>query len=291
MKATNILENKNRGIFKLSIAGRLFSILKKKNPFTLLASFIREWFSLIACLGLFFYFSYNLPSMILWQKTVVGGSYNFKNIEKNFGKVNVHHINEIPKSKVHEILSESLPVRLRKYSQKYLEVTLSLAEYYQVDPLWVLAVMWTESSFNPKATSVVSAKGLMQIMPQTKKYLKTRIKNPLSPDEYASIPKEIKSNIEMGIFYLNKMLHTFKDNYTLATVAYNMGPSWVKKRIRRRRPVGTRNDYLDKIRHRYQILAEPFSEEIMPRPTPYLSNYVIKTQSLYHLKLLIASIY
>ena len=280
MKATSILRNKERSVFK-----------KRWNPFSLLTTFFREWFSLVLCLFLFFYFSYNLPSMILWQKTVIGGSYNYKNIGKNFGKLNIYHINEVPKRKVHEMLANTMPANLRSHSKKYLEVTLKLAELYQVDPLWVLAVMWTESSFNPRAVSVVSAKGLMQIMPQTKKEIEKRIKRPFLSDEHASIPKDIKANIEMGIFYLNKMLHTFKDDYTLATVAYNMGPSWVKKRIRRRRPVGRRNDYLDKVRIRYKILAGPFRESIMPRPTPYLSNYVIKTQSLYHLKLLIASIY
>src|SRR5690606_19662431 len=69
----------------------------------------------------------------------------------------------------------TIPKPLAKKAGKYLRAVLIMSEVHKVDPLWVLSIMWTESHFSYNAKSVVGARGLMQIMPTTKKYLHKKL--------------------------------------------------------------------------------------------------------------------
>ena len=54
------------------------------------------------------------------------------------------------------------------------------AAAYGLDPLWVAAIVRTESSFDPAAVSPVGARGLMQLMPATAQWLAQRCGEPYS---------------------------------------------------------------------------------------------------------------
>ncbi len=53
------------------------------------------------------------------------------------------------------------------YPLKYEEYVYKYAEKYDVDPLFVMAIIKTESNFNEKVVSKSGAKGLMQLMETT----------------------------------------------------------------------------------------------------------------------------
>jgi membrane-bound lytic murein transglycosylase MltF len=102
---------------------------------------------------------------------------------------------------------------LRKYSQRY-----------GLDWRLVMAVMRTESRFQPEASSVRGAEGLMQIMPVTQGQIAGELG--FSEGEF----RAPHTNIRGGIYYLGKMYRSFEgqgitgDNrirFTLA--AYNAG--------------------------------------------------------------------
>jgi hypothetical protein len=97
------------------------------------------------------------------------------------------------------------------------------------DPLFVAAVIKSESSFNTEATSHVGAKGLMQIMPNTKNYIETFA-------EFADKPKGSLTtpgyNIKLGIAYLRYLDRMFGDNRVLTLVAYNWGPGHVMQALK-----------------------------------------------------------
>ena len=151
-----------------------------------------------------------------------------------------------------------------------MRAVLILSERHQVDPLWVLSIMWTESHFAYNARSGVGANGLMQIMPTTKKYLHRKLHrrgqslavekpgfvlNDYFPyrvaDTEYKIHRDKLFNIELGIIYLKRLLNKFNANHVHATVAYNMGPTWTSRRLKAKQPVGIKNEYLDKVSRAY----------------------------------------
>ncbi len=182
--------------------------------------------------------------------------YDFLKVDKAFGSGRLVSLSVRPKEVVEEKLLEQIPNFLQPRARPLLSVVISLCQKYQVDPFWVISILWTESHFSLKALSPVGAKGPMQIMPATRSYLLELIKKQqlgLAPWKLA--PEQARLpllNIELGIFYLKTLLKIFGGNHTLATVSYNMGPGWTLKRKREGLPVGVKNRYLDKIRLAYE---------------------------------------
>lgn len=160
---------------------------------------------------------------------------------------------------------DSFPKSLRKRAAPYLRTILSMAQKYKVDPFWVLSLIWTESHFNQYAVSRVGASGVMQLMPRTRRYLLKKLRRKKVPMEYRrfknkAFRRQVR-DIELGVFYLKWLLERFGANHIHATVAYNMGPGWTVKRLRRRKSVGVRNLYLNKIKRRYYGITSQFSSK------------------------------
>jgi hypothetical protein len=95
-------------------------------------------------------------------------------------------------------------------------VTL-VAPEYQLAPQLVLAVMATESNFDPWAVSPKNAQGLMQLLPSTAERFKVRkISDPVQ-------------NIRGGMAYLRWLLAYFEGDVALALAAYNAGEKTVDR--------------------------------------------------------------
>src|SRR2546423_11377079 len=86
-----------------------------------------------------------------------------------------------------------------------------------VDPRFIHAVIQQESRYDPKATSSVGAKGLMQLMPGTAKRFD------------CNDPKDQKCNVEAGTKYLAWLLKRFNGDVSLALAGYNAGEGAVDK--------------------------------------------------------------
>jgi soluble lytic murein transglycosylase-like protein len=106
---------------------------------------------------------------------------------------------------------------------------LAESRKYGYDPLFLTALIITESSFNNWAKSNRNAHGLMQLKPTTAVSLasETDLKWKGTPTLY-----DPKKNIALGAYYLNKMVARFGD-LTLALEAYNQGPSRLSRFLRK----------------------------------------------------------
>lgn len=105
----------------------------------------------------------------------------------------------------------------------YSSAVVDFSEQYDVPISLILAVTTRESAFNPHAISHAGAQGLMQIMPETAKECANDINKP-----FYNVFK-IKDNVQLGTWYLWKMLDIFDGDVELAVRAYNAGPTYVKK--------------------------------------------------------------
>lgn len=174
---------------------------------------------------------------------------------------------------------EAFPEKLRPKVHKIIRPVLKLSEKHEVDPFWVLSVMWTESHFRFQVKSKKGASGLMQVMPVTYAALMDQMKHEsialesdrgedylstMYPEAYAELGYQglvyKLRNLEVGIFYLKTLLTSFDRNHFHATVAYNMGPSWTKDRLRHNLPVASsENRYLDKVMKAYFHITKNLS--------------------------------
>lgn len=155
-----------------------------------------------------------------------------------------------------------LPWNIKKKARKYLRPIIEIADFYGIDPLWVISIVWTESHFKVDSRSHVGAVGLMQLMPKTQSYLEKKMKgkflfsrvNPDIPLSFAFYDKQLR-NIEIGVHYLYKLKKRFQYK-NLATIAYNMGPTWTRRRLNRNLKLGNKNRYLNKVSRSYKYISK-----------------------------------
>lgn len=171
------------------------------------------------------------------------------------------------------------PERIQKKVKRVIRPVLILCEKHQLDPFWVLSVMWTESHFKNEAVSKKGARGLMQMMPATymetlaylkssdvqiesdrgEEYLRYQYGHAYNELGYSRLVAKLR-NLEAGIFYLKNLLEAFNGNHYYATVAYNMGPYWTKGQLKNNLPVGENNHYLNKVLKNYYHITKTLSQ-------------------------------
>lgn len=117
-------------------------------------------------------------------------------------------------------------IRSAIFPRAYQPLVREAAAKYDLDPLLVAAVVLVESKFDPDAVSPKNAVGLMQIMPGTavdvaamqkrKNFDITQLKKP-------------HVNLDMGCFYLKRLLKRYRGDMALSLAAYHAGPRNVNK--------------------------------------------------------------
>jgi hypothetical protein len=156
---------------------------------------------------------------------------------------------EIPASELVRVEPEDtfLPVKPTKLLDvPYAEFIAASAAAYGVAPELVASVIAVESNFNPNAISWRSARGLMQLMPQTA--ARFGVANVFDP----------KQNIDAGTKYLKELLLRYNGDLALTLAAYNAGPDRVEQ-YKSIPPYRETRDYVrrvtEKFRKTYQASA------------------------------------
>ena len=117
-----------------------------------------------------------------------------------------------------------------RFPLDYIDFYNESAAKYQLPLELMLALSRQESSFSTDALSPSGAKGLMQLMPKTAKYI-ARVSN--ISYRYERQLYEAEKNIQLGTSYYRYLMDDFDNNRILSTSSYNAGPNrtrqWLKK--------------------------------------------------------------
>ena len=117
------------------------------------------------------------------------------------------------------IVLKDAPARAEKAlpgSPPFHRSILRAAQTYKVDAALIRAIIFAESNYNPQAVSRAGARGLMQLMPTTARWL--GVEDPFDPE----------LNIDGGVRYFKRLLDRFDGDVELALAAYNAGSRHVK---------------------------------------------------------------
>lgn len=107
------------------------------------------------------------------------------------------------------------------------------AQQLAIDDGWVYGLMRQESRFVTNAKSTVGAKGLMQLMPATAKWVAKKIN---MTDFKPAKVVDMDVNVTLGTHYMKIVLDSLDNHPVLASAAYNAGPGRAK-RWRAERPL------------------------------------------------------
>lgn len=108
---------------------------------------------------------------------------------------------------------QALPADKRRHAL----MVQRLAPRFGIDPRLALAIVRTESNFDPAARSPRNALGLMQLIPDTAE--RFGVRDALDPEQ----------NLRGGLAYLKLLLAQFKGDVALAAAAYNAGEGSVAR--------------------------------------------------------------
>jgi membrane-bound lytic murein transglycosylase C len=167
-------------------------------------------------------------------------------------------------------------------ARQYLPIVETNAKRFNLDPKLILAIIHTESYFNPLAISHAGAIGLMQIIP---KYAGREAYTYLYGQDWTIKADYLYSpgvNIELGSAYLHLLMNNYfgflvddEKRLFVSICAYNWGPTSITKKImnkygatdmdaaalyallRKKTPKETQ-DYLKKVTERMNLYAPYF---------------------------------
>ena len=133
------------------------------------------------------------------------------------------------------------------------EVIYTESKKYRYDPMFVMALIMTESSFRKGQVSTAGAMGLMQVMPFVGADVAARAGLDWDGSESLFEPQ---TNIQVGTRHLFEQILKFND-IEKAIVAYNVGETRLRGLIRqgKKPPRG----YLKRVMGNYNMLKEKYS--------------------------------
>lgn len=121
-------------------------------------------------------------------------------------------------------------VRQFAYPYDYRDVVEAVAAKEEVPPSLVASVILAESKYKNTAQSESGAIGLMQLMPDTARWVAQQMGHGNYTDAQLQEPT---TNIELGTWYLSYLLKEFNGDEVQALAAYNAGrghvESWLKE--------------------------------------------------------------
>ncbi|MEA2602900.1 MAG: soluble lytic murein transglycosylase [Acidobacteriota bacterium] len=105
----------------------------------------------------------------------------------------------------------------------------------------VAGIIRQESAFDPRATSPVGARGLMQLMPPTAREMSEKVGVSYQPDRLY----DPDLSVRLGTTYVRELLDTFDGNVELALAGYNGGPNRIRRLWQESGPGARLDDFVE----------------------------------------------
>ena len=123
-------------------------------------------------------------------------------------------------------VKEQLPARDKHLAVELTKALILEGQKYNLDPVFLAAMISTESKFNTRARGRHGEIGLMQIKPDTAAWIAERSGLQF---EGAKTLERPAVNIKLGAAYVQYMRTNFPKSAARYVAAYNMGPQNVRK--------------------------------------------------------------
>ena len=113
----------------------------------------------------------------------------------------------------------------RAYPMTYEALIRENARRFELEPAYVAAVILAESDYNPQAVSRANAQGLMQLLPDTARWISGKF----DEDYMEGCLFDPELNIRYGCWYLGYLMRRFNGDMRCASSAYHAGQGTVDK--------------------------------------------------------------
>jgi soluble lytic murein transglycosylase len=164
------------------------------------------------------------------------------------------------------LLEAQETVRRFTHPLLYEETIRAVAMENGVEPALVAAVIRTESRFDEEVRSSRGAHGLMQILPETARFISER-------GGVGGDYRDPETNIRMGTWYLGYLQNRYEGDERLALAAYNSGEGqvdgWISEGgfdVARDIPFEETREYVENVLDARDIYAELYGMNLDRNP-------------------------
>ena len=144
--------------------------------------------------------------------------------EKNLNRSNLSF------SAVHHLVKDRLPAKYKEQSKEITKAIFKESRKANLDPMFVVAIIETESTFDPDSVGIFNEIGLMQLRECTAKWIVKKLNLNLKLDTEVDLQDPV-TNIIVGAAYMGYLKNRFKNSGYHYTAAYNMGTTSVLRLI------------------------------------------------------------
>lgn len=179
-------------------------------------------------------------------KELLGGTYK-RSVVRHGEKV--EDVTEF----VEQMTKRFLPDAYGKKAKSVATAIIREAEKYEFDPIFLMAVIQNESSFNPEMRGGHGEIGLMQVKPSTAKWIGKLYGLKYKGDQSLLDPV---SNIRFGAAFMDKLRDQFDSHSRLYISAYNIGATKVRRMVSEEK---IPKEYVQAVMKRYVAIYSAFA--------------------------------
>jgi len=184
-------------------------------------------------------------------KELLGGTYKRSIVRHSEKAKNVAEF-------IEEMTKKFLPKSYEKRAVSVASAIIHESEKYGLDPIFLMAVVQNESSFNPEMRGSFGEIGLMQVKPSTAQWICDLYKIKYKGEKSLLNPV---SNIRIGAAFMHKLRDQFDAHSRLYISAYNIGAKKVRVMVSEDR---IPKEYVQAVMKRYVALYSAFGKGVAP---------------------------